>query len=416
MGLLRQLLPRLPEGIHKRKRANRLQVCSFAHTTSRTSNAKAKDLRKVIHESGQVYTETESTPAVSLHNGPAWVHESPYMPIGWEEGSSFEAPPLRHLAMRKLLSDQRNLSHSLFVDVPWHIASDLWCCLARCKRQSLHMWKLLATVYPAEFSEVEKYRSMKIEGPKLPMRDYLGLTKSDTLSWRVILTLAASYARVPELVEISEIKNLVALDIATPAQPHALPETDIQITALSDRIVRAWSEVAQAAGAFSHLRVLILRHQSALSDVTLHYLKAFPNLQSVIVFECSGITSAFSKGDVDGWAIAETEQSAPGSLYGLYEASCKAFDSEDSTPAQTPILDFQIGQMRSKARGRHPHSAMHLRRTADAPKRVEPEPNTRKRKEVGASDSRREQSQPRKGKAVMKDRTKDIGDMLSDFF
>ncbi|KAL4900515.1 hypothetical protein BDW74DRAFT_161546 [Aspergillus multicolor] len=370
--------------------------------------------RVVDWESGQVYTETVSTPAISALDGPTWVHESPYLPSGFEEGSPFEASPLRHIAMRKLLLDQRNLSPVLFTNVPWNIAKDIWEFLGRCKKQTLHMWKLLATLYPSQLAETEQCRSMKIENPKLSMKDYLSLMKSDSLSWRVVLTLASSYARTPELVDISEIKNLCALDIATPAKLGALPEdTGLQITALTDRIVRTWSELAQAVKAFSHLRVLILRHQTELSKVALNYLRFFPSLQSVVAFGCPGIESALSGGNVDGWTITKVKRSAPTTLHTHYKDICEAGGSA-SMPAESPILDFQIGEMK-KSRGPFSalYSAIYLQRIGGVPK-VDPEPSTKKRKEAELPGG--QYGQPRKSKAIMKDRTKDIGGVLSSFF
>ncbi|KAL6234677.1 hypothetical protein BDW75DRAFT_159430 [Aspergillus navahoensis] len=274
------------------------------------------------------------------------------------------------------------------------------------KRQTLHMWKLLATVYPTQLAEVKQYYSIKIEGPKLALKEYLGLTKSDSLSWGVVLTLATSYARVPEIVGISEIRNLCALDVATPAKSDTLPEdTELHLTALTDRIVRAWSELAQTGEAFSHLRVLILQHQTGLSKMALHYLRSFPNLQSVVAFGCPGIESALSGGDMDGWAVTEVKRFAPATLYEYYKASRKAAGG-DSMPAESPVLDFQIGELK-KFHGliRAPYSAMYLQRTGGA------KLTTRKRK--GALEGPREQL--RKGKAVMKDRTQDIGDVLNSF-
>ncbi|KAL4881426.1 hypothetical protein BJY04DRAFT_218243 [Aspergillus karnatakaensis] len=367
---------------------------------------------KVDGSSGQVYTEIVSTPVIALANGPAWVHESPFLPSGWEEGSPVGASPLMHIAMRKLLSDQRNLAPALFTEVPWSIAEYLWDALGRCKRQTLHMWKLLAAVYPTEFSGVENYRSMKIEGPKLSMREYLGLVKSDSLSWRVVLTLAASYARVPELVGVSEIRNLFALDIATPAKPGSVPEdTDLQVTALTDRIVRAWSELAQTAGAFSHLRVLILRHQTELSRVALHYLRAFPNLQTIVAYGCPGILSACrGSSEVEGWAVVDQKRLPLVNLYTFYEDNFKTPGGEDLAFAKTPVLDFQIGEKQRDSRA-HSEFAVKLQRTEITTMATGRDLN-RKRKDVGVLAD--QQSQRRK--AVMKSRTKDIGDVLKDFF
>jgi hypothetical protein len=255
---------------------------------------------------------------------------------------------------------------------------------------------------------------MKIEGPKLSMRDYLGLVKSDSLGWQVVLTLAASYARVPELVGISEIKNLFALDIATPANPGPLPEdTDLQITALTDRIIRAWSELSQTTGAFAHLRVLILRHQTELTRVALRYLSALPNLQTVVAYECPSISSACFGGGVEGWTVEEMKRLAPANLYKFYEACCKASGDRDPTFAKTPVLDFQLGEKR-RASHAHSESAIYLQRTSVEVPRMDPNLSIRKRKEAGDLGSNGEQSQPRK--AVMKSRTKDIGDLLKDFF
>lgn len=92
---------------------------------------KTMSKRQIDWNTGLVYTEKMMAPAVGFTKGPSWVHESPFLPIGWEEGSPFGAPSLKHLAMRKTLRDQRNLTPELFANVPWHIASYLWECLGR---------------------------------------------------------------------------------------------------------------------------------------------------------------------------------------------------------------------------------------------------------------------------------------------
>lgn len=87
--------------------------------------------KRVDISSGQVYNEIGSAPRRTFVNGPSWVHESPYLPHGWEELSAKGAPSLKHIAMKKVLDDQRVLSASLFGMLPWHIASYLWDCLGR---------------------------------------------------------------------------------------------------------------------------------------------------------------------------------------------------------------------------------------------------------------------------------------------
>ncbi|KAL2807880.1 hypothetical protein BJX63DRAFT_411074 [Aspergillus granulosus] len=365
--------------------------------------------RVVDKSSGQEYTEIALAPATRFLNGPAWIHESPYWPKGWEEGSPNGASPLKHIAMKKLLADQRPLTSKLFENVPWQLASYLWDCLGR---RTLYMWKIFATIYPAQFSKVEPYRSMKIEGPQASMREYLRLATSESLSWQTVLTLGASYARVHELVEIGAIKNLAALEIATPEQLAANPEaTEPPATALTDRIIRGWHEEAETTDRFMYLRVLVLKNQWHLSETSLVYLWRLQSLQYLVVYGCPGLIPDTSRLKQYGWIAVDEKPYPPHTLYEFYQACSEAFTGDRPTLA-APILDFQVGQMpvpppRKRGKGKDRPSAIYLQRT-DA--NVE----SRKRKGHQAHGSQSGQQQPRK--AVMKNRTKDIGDMLSDFF
>jgi hypothetical protein len=76
--------------------------------------------------SGQVYTEKTMAPAVGFSSGPSWVHESPFLKIDYTPRSLSGVPTLRHLAKKQALRDQRNLTPSHFVNIPWSIAKQLW--------------------------------------------------------------------------------------------------------------------------------------------------------------------------------------------------------------------------------------------------------------------------------------------------
>ncbi|OJJ47518.1 hypothetical protein ASPZODRAFT_52551, partial [Penicilliopsis zonata CBS 506.65] len=225
-------------------------------------------------------------------NGPSWVHESPFLTTGWEDISLSGSASLKHMAMRKTLSDQRNLNAKLFEHVPWRIAEYLWGCLKESRKQTFYMWKVFATAYPHEFRKLSRHREMKIEGPKMPLGKYLGLVKSDSLSWIAVLTVSTQFAKTPELVDIAMIQNLGALKIITPSglSQHRGPDNPYA-AGLSDRIVRAWSELADSSGAFKHLRVLYMVNQVGLSPAMLPYLNSFPSLSQVVFCGCSGIIS-----------------------------------------------------------------------------------------------------------------------------
>jgi hypothetical protein len=64
-------------------------------------------------------------------SGITWEHESPFLEVDYEERHPLGAPSLKHLAMKQTLRDQRSLSQSHFVDVPWLIAKEIWDYLSR---------------------------------------------------------------------------------------------------------------------------------------------------------------------------------------------------------------------------------------------------------------------------------------------
>lgn len=69
--------------------------------------------------------------ALGFVKGIAWEHESPFLEVDYEERNAFGVPPLKHLAIKKILSDQRNLDQEHFRHVPWPIAEELWQYLTR---------------------------------------------------------------------------------------------------------------------------------------------------------------------------------------------------------------------------------------------------------------------------------------------
>lgn len=268
------------------------------------------------------------------------------------------------------------------------------------------MWKLFATVYPEQFPKVSSYRSMKIEGPKMPMRDYLDLVKSDSLRWRLVLTVASEFARVPELVEISTLKNLVALEIISPPRSLAISDDeDVPMTTLNDRVVRTWSDLARFSGTFAHLCILRLYHQTDLSRVALHYMRDFPSLRFIIVHNCPGLVSSDCTGD--GWEVAAIpELLDPTSFYGCYTAMTDIGERSDTMSQDIPLLDFQIGQSthganKVKARAR----PVCLRRCEES--RI-PEPATKKPKvEVYRATGRSK-------RPAMRERSGDVGMVLAE--
>ncbi|PYH46139.1 uncharacterized protein BP01DRAFT_364913 [Aspergillus saccharolyticus JOP 1030-1] len=372
----------------------------------------------VDRNSGQVYLQSFEKPSRALSKGASWVHETPFLPEGWkgwEEANARGAPSLRHAAMRQALSDQRDLRPELFVSIPWRIAKSLWDCLGKCKKQTSHAWKVFATAYPEEFRQLAPHRVMKVENPLMAMQDYLGLVRSESLSWKATLTLAATHARVPDLVGLANIPNLVALEIATPLQFEGVQEeSEAPMVNLNDRIVRSWAELAQTSKGLANLRVLMLQHQSEISSAALRYLHDLPALQFLVLNGCRVIPVGATVGlELEGWAVVDIGE-VPKSLHAIYTKTLEIDGAEQSSlPAEAPMFSLQVGQKTLKvlratskqihqAVGYDPICLRRIKGYTDRPvKRLKAAPP---------------QSSAGPKRAVMKERKlKDLGGMLQDF-
>lgn len=292
----------------------------------------------------------------------------------------------------------------------------------------MYMWKVFATAYPNEFREISQYRSMKIGFPMMSVQDYLGLVNDDCVNWGVNLFLSTIYARTPDLVGISHIKNLVALDIFTPLHPSldSLEESGASVT-LNDRIIRTWCELSWSSGAFKYLRVLRLCHQDDLSSCLFEYLAAFPCLDMLIVQDCKDLTTESSKALSEryGWRTwtggqnllinhQESGMEYSDDIYQCYKTTLaldgKRKDKKSVLDHDTPILDFEIGIKRKSNKSQ---PIVFLRREEDQPHIAETV--LRKRKLAG-SERGAAQSSTKARKPVMKERgKKDITGMLAEF-
>lgn len=222
----------------------------------------------------------------------------------------------------------------------------------------------------------------------MPIRDYLDQVKSDTLHWGVTLTLFTSFASVPELVEIANVKNLVALELNTSSELETFSnETDLPMTALNDRIVRTWSELA-TSGAFAHLRVLRISHQKQVSPVILRFLRSFPSLRLLVICDCPNIGRLFKKSSkaIEGWQPADIlvgendSNAAHDKLYGCYRASFAT--DEDMKVPDVPILSFQVGREMRRSTNTPSFDTIYLVRQGH-PEHETPEPAAKRQKVPG---------------------------------
>lgn len=152
-----------------------------------------------------------------------------------------------------------------------------------------------------------RYRD-QIHTPKSPLSFYTNPLTSQSFDFLVYLSITTSFA-VPDLVKLSALKNLVALEIVS--------EEDQSTCSMSNRIIRAWSIAARSEASFQVLRILKLWNHPDVTNASLTYLDSFPSLSLYDVTGCGFNLQASIEMRGSGWKpVIDAD------LLGVLEAAC----------------------------------------------------------------------------------------------
>ena len=163
-----------------------------------------------------------------------------------------------------------------------------WICAARkidvwlignSHLDSLRVWLAFAIAYPEEHDASLKRKEHVILKPSMSLGDYTSPLISPSLQWLTFLTLSSITCPRNDLISLSRMSNLAVLTIG---QGVLTPDVGLE-----DRIVRAWSNAAAEADAFSMLRVLNLREQKHITARIFQYLPKFPSLALLSLDACA---------------------------------------------------------------------------------------------------------------------------------
>lgn len=249
------------------------------------------------------------------------------------------------------------------------------------------------------------------------MSDYIKLVKSSNDSWATKLNIWTEFARVPELVQLADVTNLISLEVNT---SEDTPEPQVQeVVSLNDRILRTWSELAETSGAFKHLRVLRLYQQRDLTEQSFCYLSRLPALEYCVLAMCDRMTQkhAIRAARSQGWAIAEEVADLKTIEFSLLATSRNLvgetkwlgdrLDGEipASLSSDIPVLEFSVGQRHEKLRDRD-IIIMQLRHVHQGNKHGLTQTTS-------SENDRGAQKKPRK--PVTKQRGKDLSGILAEF-
>lgn len=288
-------------------------------------------------------------------------------------------PSLQELAIQSLLDNIDHVDVHTLQGLPFTLASKLW---KRVEQQNLTtptLWAAFCAAFPED--EQFHYYTASDMAPQRGMQEYITLLSSprrglDSYYWLTALTISNLELTQNDVVDLTRIPNLVALDMHSPI--------DDPIGNLSDRTIRAWSEHSTASGALSKLQVLILRHQKHISHTSLNYLNHFPNLTLFGVKGCSLGLRNEAEAQAVGWTTHDEHgiidsvrrdmtmaQTTHGMLYGIIRRATCLLDAHlgdgsstssttkpslapdsahDTTPvpASPPLLSYRLGRVDSK--------------------------------------------------------------------
>ncbi|KAI9723668.1 MAG: hypothetical protein M1812_000968 [Candelaria pacifica] len=231
--------------------------------------------------SGQVYTEV--TVGGKIDADWAWRSRGSnrFSEYYHEQGTA----SLEATAMRSVLANIGSITAEALEYVPWHIARNIWAKIGRSgeprELDSFHAWRAFATVYHKEGDSSLLYHRQSIIKPSIALEQYMKTVTSQEIDWITYLSISNVAFTRTELIKLSKLVNLGALDI--------LGSTGLcrATSSVEDSVVRAWSTVAAEGGAFSKLRVLILRNHRDITPRSLEYLNCFPSLTLYKVSGCS---------------------------------------------------------------------------------------------------------------------------------
>lgn len=119
---------------------------------------------------------------------------------------------------------------------------------------------------------------------------------SNNFSWLTCLTITEHRPQIcfrrPDVINISRLRNLVALDIGSSTTSFAVGSRN---DVVEDSVIRNWGRLVHETQSFPKLQVLVVRNQPGVTLRSLRYLNAFPSLALFGVKECFEVSNHVEK-------------------------------------------------------------------------------------------------------------------------
>ncbi|KAG5984877.1 hypothetical protein E4U55_002805 [Claviceps digitariae] len=214
------------------------------------------------------------------------------------------------MAIHVVAANIGDVSEALLEAIPNRILWRIWRVL-EARGVCLHAWKIFSKSLTAAYEETSLglYRFRKhICRPTGQLKIYTQPIFSSTIQFLSHLVISGGcHFSTNELLCLSDLRNLVALELIQPAD-----ELSTQFSEVNDRLLRGWSEMKDP---FPLLRVLRIRVDRDITSTSLRWVGKFPSLA---VYDVTadrhdwGDSSAFAL--QHGWEKAEASTRMDDSL------------------------------------------------------------------------------------------------------
>ncbi|KAJ8064128.1 hypothetical protein OCU04_007964 [Sclerotinia nivalis] len=279
--------------------------------------------RRVIDpDSGQVSHETTSRELqVSEYH---WDHQfDELLEANWEESDDDQeftaeeaivaqfrrkkrhVPRLIQLSVDSIVKNIGDITYEKIQYMPSLQLEFLWRELSKRCVNSFNTWKAFSKVLDRhEGAILNQFRySGSIAEPVPSLSTYMKPLSSTSFDFLVHLSITTAF-KTPDLIELSALTNLVALEIVNPRQDHHLRNTGKLFQAsFGDRVIKTWSEAAINGKAFQILRILKLRNFKEITNNCFQYLNRFPALAVFDVLDCGFNGLAQLGAERLGWEV-----------------------------------------------------------------------------------------------------------------
>lgn len=198
----------------------------------------------------------------------------------------------------------------------------------------------------------------------MAVSNYLKLITSASVNWTAVVGLSVEFFEPHEFLAVAKVRNLIGLEIRT--QPKRTEFGYEASVSISDRVIKGWSEQALTGQGFEHLRILVLRLQTSLTEHMFAYLNAFPALKAFIMQGCPRLYSeeAREMAEQHGWEPVVVRYSDH-SLYRTIVNMGSELESQTQdnrlTCIDLPVVDFSLYCRNLKSL--HPEKQILFRRT-----------------------------------------------------